>query len=377
LPDYPIPPFGESCPQVYGSLVQQTRQALEQAGFSEALIGLSGGIDSALVATLAVAALGAGRVHGLLMPAAVSSAGSVIDACELADRLGIIPITIPIEPVFAAFKEALAPAFSGTSEDVTEENLQARIRGTMLMALSNKRGWFVLNTGNLSESLMGYGTLHGDMVGSFAPLGGLLKTQVYELARYANDSAREEEREEESGAARDGDGAQEEALRAVRDAAPGQGEEDERADQHARDRRPPIPEAILDKEPSAELAPEQFDRDDLGPYDEIDPILYGRFVRGRSAEQLIEEGAPPDLLRRVLDQAARAAFKLRYEPPAAQVTAQVVLLAQAAQGSAASQPQPLATQSQEQQPQPQVGLPQVPQPQPQPDSADEGEASSR
>jgi len=266
------------CAPVYDALVEQTRRALEQAGFSEALIGLSGGIDSALVAALAVAALGAERVHGLLMPAAVSSAGSVTDAQELAWRLGIEATTIPIEPVFAAFQAVLAPTFVGRAADVTEENLQARVRGTLLMALSNKFGWFVLNTGNYSESLMGYATLHGDMVGAFAPLGQLMKVQVYELARYVN------ERALQAGAA-----------------------------------RPPIPDAILTKEPSAELAPGQRDRDTLGAYEEIDPILYGHFVRGASAEALIAHGAPAPLVHRVLDQAARAAFKLRYEPPAAQL----------------------------------------------------------
>jgi len=275
-PTHQVPEFGICCRTVYGSLVQQTREALRRAGFSEALIGLSGGIDSALVATIAVAALGAEHVHGLLMPAAVSSVGSVTDARELAERLGIEARAIPIESVFATFKEALADTFSGSPEDVTEENLQARIRGTLLMALSNKFGWFVLNTGNYSESLMGYGTLHGDMVGGFAPLGQLLKTQVYELARYCNEAA---------------------ALAGV---------------------RPPIPEATLSKEPSAELAPGQLDRDALGGYEEIDPLLYRCFVQGQPAEQLVAEGFSEESVRRVLSQAQRAAFKLRYEPPAAQ-----------------------------------------------------------
>jgi len=272
-----VPEFGVCCRTVYSSLLQQTHQALEEAGFSEALIGLSGGIDSALVAAIAVEALGADHVHGLLMPAAVSSEGSVTDARELAERLGIEARMIPIEPLFTAFKEALAPTFSGSPEDVTEENLQARIRGTLLMALSNKFGWFVLNTGNHSESLMGYGTLHGDMVGGFAPLGGLLKTQVYELAHYCNEAGLQ------AGA------------------------------------RPPIPEATLSKEPSAELAPGQLDRHALGGYEEIDPVLHGHFVRGQSAEQLIEEGFSAELVRRVLGQAQRAAFKLRFEPPVAQI----------------------------------------------------------
>jgi len=267
---------------VYDSLVQQMRDVLDQVGFSEVLIGLSGGIDSALVATLAVAAFGAEHVHGLLMPAAVSSKGSVADAHELADRLGIKAVTIGIEPVFTAFKTALTPAFARLPIDVTEENLQARIRGTLLMALSNKFGWFVLNTGNLSESLMGYGTLHGDMVGGFAPLGQLLKVQVYELAHYVNGAA------DQSGI------------------------------------RPPIPEEILNKEPSAELAPGQLDRDALGAYEEIDPVLYGHFVQSKPAEQLIREGFSAELVHRVLDQTARVAFKLRFEPPAAQLPQQMV-----------------------------------------------------
>ena len=274
---FSVPPFGAAAAPVYDSVVQQTRDALAAAGYSEALIGLSGGLDSALVAAVAVAALGPQHVHGLLMPAAVSSESSVTDALCLARRLGIDTQTIPIEPVFTAFKAALAPAFAGLAADVTEENLQARIRGTLLMALSNKCGWYVLNTGNYSEALMGYGTLHGDMVGSFAPLGRLLKTQVYELARYANQAA------VDAGVC------------------------------------PAIPEEILAKEPSAELAVGQLDRDALGPYEDIDPVLYGLFVREHSLEQLVAEGFNPATVRRVSDCAARMAFKLRYEPPAAEI----------------------------------------------------------
>ena len=278
-PDLPlVPAFGATAAGVYESLLRQTRAAIEGAGFHKALVGLSGGIDSTLVATLAAAALGPQHVHGLLMPAAVSSAASVTDALEAARRLGIAAQTIPIEPLFNEFRTALRPLFAGQPEGVAEENLQARIRGTLLMTLSNKFGWYVLNTSNYSEVLMGYGTLHGDMVGSFAPLGCLLKTQVYELARYANQAARD---------------------------AQGQ---------------PPIPEEILEKEPSAELAEGQRDRDALGPYEEIDPVLYGLFVQKRSGEQLVAEGFDPEAVSRVAAQAARMAFKLRYEPPAAQLS---------------------------------------------------------
>jgi len=250
-----IPPFADAAPGVLSSLIDQTRAAVHDAGFSEVLIGLSGGLDSALVAHIAVQALGSERVHGLILPAAVTSQASIDDARKLAAQLAISTMTIDIEPLFQAFKDQLAPILAGRAEDVTEENLQARIRGTLLMALSNKFGWFVLNTGNLSESLMGYSTLHGDMVGGFAPIGALLKTQVRELARAAQ-----------------------------------------------------IPESILTKEPSAELAEGQLDRDALGPYEEIDPILYG-----------LTEGADPELVARVQSQRARADFKLRYEPPAAQL----------------------------------------------------------
>jgi len=262
-----VPVFGADSARVLDHLAAQTRDAVEGAGFSDVLIGLSGGLDSALVAHIAVQALGAERVHGLLMPAAVSSPGSVTDAHELAGRLGIETMTIPIEPVFAAFKSALSPIFAGRPEDTTEENLQARIRGTLLMALSNKFGWFVLNTGNLSESLMGYTTLYGDMVGSFAPIGGLLKTQVRELARATQ-----------------------------------------------------IPEAILTKEPSAELAPAQLDRDALGPYEEIDPILYEHFVCDVPAFELLKQGVDGGLLNRVLGQAASARFKWRFAPPQADLS---------------------------------------------------------
>ena len=261
---FQVPVLGDDCSRVLDHLAAQTREAAHGAGFTDVLIGLSGGLDSALVAHIAVQALGARRVHGLLMPAAVSSPGSVTDAQALATILGIETMTIDIEPLFKAFKSALSPLFARRATDTTEENLQARIRGTLLMALSNKFGWFVLNTGNLSESLMGYTTLYGDMVGSFAPIGRLLKTQVAELARATQ-----------------------------------------------------IPEAILNKEPSAELAPAQLDRDALGPYAEIDPILYEHFVCDTPASELLKRGVDNALLDRVLDQAARARFKWRYEPPSA------------------------------------------------------------
>ncbi|MDR1774909.1 MAG: NAD(+) synthase [Actinomycetes bacterium] len=251
----------------YDSLVEQTAAAIHAAGFTHALIGLSGGIDSSLTATIAVDALGADCVHGALMPSPYSSRGSLLDANQLATNLNISTHTLPITPVFNAFRATLAPVFRDAPPDVTEENLQARIRGTLLMALSNKFDWFVLATGNLSEAAMGYATLYGDMVGSFAPLAPLLKAWVYELAHVRN----------------------------IRAAAAGH--------------TPPIPPAALTKEPSAELSAGQTDRDALGGYEHLDPVLYRHLFCAADADALIAAGFDADYVTTTLNRYRSMQFK--------------------------------------------------------------------
>jgi NAD+ synthetase len=235
-----------------------------------AVIGLSGGMDSALVAAMAVDALGPDRVVAATLPSAISSRGSVNDSRKLARRLGLRLFRLPIARSVSALRSALAPAFGELPEDVTEENLQARVRGTLLMALANKLGGTVLNTGNKSELAVGYCTLYGDLIGGLSPLGDLYKTEVYEVGRWYNRTHR--------GAA--------------------------------------IPRAIFDKAPSAELRPGQTDQDDLPPYPVLDAIL-SRFVEhDDSAEDIVARGtATADVVARVLRMVARSEYKRRQAPP--------------------------------------------------------------
>jgi NAD+ synthase (glutamine-hydrolysing) len=265
----------ESVREVYEALVLGTRDYMRKNGFHEAVVGLSGGIDSSLVATLAVDAVGPERVHGVLMPSRYSSSGSVDDACALAESLGIDHRVIEIEPMHAAFVDQLAPSFEGCEEDLTEENIQARIRGTLLMALSNKFGWLVLATGNKSELAVGFSTLYGDLAGGFAVIKDVPKTLVYELCRERN--------------ARGGD-------------------------------NPPIPEQVLDKPPSAELKPDQRDDQSLPPYDQLDPVL-GAYIEGDStASDLERAGFDPELVHRVVAMVDKAEYKRRQAPPGVRVT---------------------------------------------------------
>ena len=264
-----LPALTLSCPRVWDTLVDQLRTAVTKAGFWDVGLGLSGGIDSALVATLAVDAFGAEHVHGVLMPSSFSSQGSVTDALSLASNLGISTNLISIVPMYEAFITTLAPHFQGTERDITEENLQARIRGTLLMAFSNKFDYFVLATGNRSEALAGYATLHGDMVGGYAPIGTLYKTHVYELARWKNDTAQ----------------------------------------------RPVIPQDSIDKEPSAELSVGQLDRHALPPYDVLDAIYYYIIDKGETAEQLISEGFSREDVENAVNRQEKSSFKRTYAAP--------------------------------------------------------------
>jgi NAD+ synthase (glutamine-hydrolysing) len=243
-------------------------------GFSDVVIGLSGGVDSSLVAAVAVDALGPEHVHGVLMPSRYSSPGSLEDAQALAANLGIESRVIPIEAAHAAFLELLEPSFRGLDEGLAEENVQSRVRGTLLMGLSNKLGWLVLLTGNKSEMAVGYSTLYGDMAGGFAVIKDVPKLLVYDLCRMRN-------------------------ARAGSDW---------------------IPEQVLDKPPSAELRPDQRDEDSLPPYEILDPIIEGYVELDRTVEELVAAGSDEATVRRVIALIDRAEYKRRQSPPGVRVT---------------------------------------------------------
>ena len=246
--------------------------------FGSVVLGLSGGIDSALTATLAVDALGADRVIGVSMPSKFTAKRSEDDAADLAKRLGIRLLRVPIGDVADAYDRALAGVFKGRRPDVTEENLQARIRGNTLMALSNKFGWLVLTTGNKSEVSVGYNTLYGDTAGGFAVLKDVPKTMVYALSRDRN----------------------ERAIRAGKAA--------------------PIPESTLTRPPTAELRPNQRDEDSLPPYAVLDPILEAYVEQDLSPEDLAGAGILPDLVDRVVRMVDGNEYKRRQSPPGIKVT---------------------------------------------------------
>jgi NAD+ synthase (glutamine-hydrolysing) len=259
--------------EVWQALVLGTRDYVRKCGFSKALVGLSGGIDSALVAAIAVEALGADNVIGVGMPTEYSSLGSISDARKLAKNLDIRFELLPIHEVFAEFQKTLEPLFRGTPFGLAEENLQPRIRGTLLMALSNKFGALVLTTGNKSEMAVGYCTLYGDMVGALAVIGDVYKTRVYELSHYANRSGEI------------------------------------------------IPQSTLEKPPSAELRPGQRDTDSLPPYEVLDPILLAYVEGYLSAEQIAEEQkVDVALVRSVLKLVEQSEYKRQQAAPVLKVT---------------------------------------------------------
>jgi NAD+ synthase (glutamine-hydrolysing) len=260
--------------EVYEALVLGTGDYVRKNGFHDVLISLSGGVDSSLVAAIAVDALGADHVHGVMLPSRYSSPGSVSDAEALAHRLGIRTYTIPIEPAHAAFEEMLAPVFHGLAPDVAEENLQARIRGNVVMTISNKFGWMVLSCGNKSEMATGYATLYGDMAGGFAVIKDVSKTLVYALCRDLNE-------------------------RVGHDV---------------------IPREVIDKPPSAELRPDQKDTDSLPEYSELDPVIEGYVEGDESVAELAARGVNVELARRVARMVDRNEYKRRQAPPGVRVS---------------------------------------------------------
>jgi NAD+ synthase (glutamine-hydrolysing) len=258
---------------VYRVLVLGVRDYVNKHGFNGVVIGLSGGVDSALTLAIAVDALGADRVHAVMMPSRYTSSMSREDAAAQAQSLGVTLSSISIENMFAATLEALQGEFAGRSPDATEENIQARCRGVLLMAISNKTGRMLLTTGNKSEMAVGYATLYGDMAGGFAPIKDCSKQLVYRLARYRNTLGEA------------------------------------------------IPERVITRAPTAELRPDQKDTDSLPPYEVLDPILAGFIEEDLSVEEICERGFDRAVVARVLDMVKRAEYKRRQAPPGVRVSA--------------------------------------------------------
>jgi NAD+ synthase (glutamine-hydrolysing) len=255
--------------------VTGTRDYVHKNGFTDVAVALSGGIDSSLVAAVAADAVGPDHVHGVLMPSRYSSDHSVSDAEKLAGELGIDHRIVPIEPAHAAFLEMLAPSFARLEPDITEENVQSRVRGLVMMALSNKfRGWLVLTTGNKSEMAVGYSTLYGDTAGGFAVIKDVPKLLVYELCR----------------------------------------------DRNARAGRDVVPENVLTKPPSAELRPDQRDDQSLPPYEVLDPLIEAYVEDDRTAAELVGMGFDAELVARVTRLVDASEYKRRQTPPGPRVT---------------------------------------------------------
>jgi NAD+ synthase (glutamine-hydrolysing) len=266
------PPHRDAAESAHQALITGLSDYAGKCGFTKALVGLSGGIDSAVTAALAAEALGPGNVWGVTMPSRYSSEGSVNDSRSLADNLGIRFSVVPIEEPFAAFLQTLAPVFEGRQPDITEENIQARVRGTMLMALSNKFGHLLLSTGNKSELAVGYCTLYGDMNGGLGVISDLPKTMVYKVA------------------------------------------------QHINRRGKIIPESCITKPPSAELRPDQKDQDTLPPYDILDRIIELFVEEGKSAEQIAGQGFDTNTVAWVIRAISKSEYKRRQAAPGLKIT---------------------------------------------------------
>jgi NAD+ synthase (glutamine-hydrolysing) len=264
-----VVPFADELEQMRQALVLGLRDYVAKNGFEQVVVGVSGGIDSALTAAVAVEALGRERVHCVSMPSRYSSAATRGDARRLAENLGADFREIEIESIFEAFLGALAPSFADREPDLSEENLQARVRGTLLMALSNKFGWLLVATGNKSELSVGYATLYGDMAGGFALLKDVFKTDVFRLSRYLNERAGKEL----------------------------------------------VPTSTIDRAPSAELRPDQRDEDSLPPYPALDRVLEAYVEQDRSLEELSTDGFEEEVVRRAVAMVDRAEYKRRQAPP--------------------------------------------------------------
>jgi NAD+ synthase (glutamine-hydrolysing) len=270
---FKVRPRMKDAEEVYSALVLGTADYVGKNGFRGVVIGLSGGIDSSLVATIAADAIGRENVTVLFMPSRYTSQESREDAFQLAGNLGVKIMEIPIDTVFSKYLSALAEGFRGLKGDTTEENLQARIRGNLLMAFSNKFGWLVLTTGNKSEMSVGYATLYGDMAGGFAVIKDVPKTLVYDLCRWRNSS-----------------------------------------------RGAVIPERVLTKAPTAELKPDQKDSDTLPPYEILDPILRAYIEDELTFEEILRLGNDPESVRKVIGMVDRSEYKRRQSPPGVKIT---------------------------------------------------------
>jgi NAD+ synthase (glutamine-hydrolysing) len=267
----PPPPVDDAVDELRSALVLGLRDYARKAGFKRAHLGLSGGVDSAVVLALAVEALGADRVRGFALPSRFSSEGSRRDAFAAAELNGVSCVEASIEPIWTTAAETLDRALGAAPFGTTEENLQSRARGMFLMGVANRTGGLLLTTGNKSELAVGYGTLYGDLCGGFAPISDVLKTDVFKLAeRYA-----------ELGK---------------------------------------VPRASIDKPPSAELRPDQLDQDSLPPYEVLDGVLRGHLERDLGVRDLVLEGFDPDVVKRVVSMVARAEFKRRQAPPGVRVS---------------------------------------------------------
>ncbi|UGB37497.1 NAD+ synthase [Frateuria soli] len=300
--DWPVAADTRPEAVLYAALVRGIRDYIDKNGFPGVLLGLSGGIDSALTLALAVDALGADRVTAVMLPTRYTSKLSLDGAREQAERLGVAYHVIDIEPTYQSFLAALTPAFAGKAADTTEENLQSRTRGVMLMGLSNKHNHLLLATGNKSEMAVGYATLYGDMCGAYAPLKDVYKTVVYRLARWRNEAVMGEAEcgKRESGFGKAGSRA------AVARANP--------------DSRFPIPVEVIDRPPSAELREDQTDQDSLPPYEVLDAILK-RFIEDEQSQaEIAAAGFDPDTVRRVAMLVLRNEFKRRQAAPGPRVT---------------------------------------------------------
>ena len=273
IPDYLVVEISKF-EQIHKALILGSRDYVNKSGFTKVILGLSGGIDSALTCYIAVKAFGKENVLGVIMPSRFSSEGSITDSQLLANNLGIDTKIIPIEPAYSSFLDMLSESFEGTSVDVAEENLQARIRGNILMALSNKFNWITLITGNKSEMATGYSTLYGDMAGGFAVLKDVPKTLVYELCRYINTL-------------------QDTDL---------------------------IPETIITKPPSAELREDQKDEDSLPPYDILDAILKYYVEEDRSFQEIVDLGYDEAVVKRATLLLDRSEYKRKQSPPGVKIT---------------------------------------------------------